>query len=188
MGDKKTKVIICIAVGILLVFLGITFSIVSILNQEKKETQKTQDEIREKYQAFKTEADKFTESRKDYQKVVEEDLFVESVEEDYEIWVEAIKKYQDTVDKVNDKAQSLDKLCVNKNYPDQDVMANCQAYMINYETVMNYYVKDIEAFNEFLEEYYTDYKGDQEKYPTYELDEKYHYIDVNDDGKYIGKD
>lgn len=188
MGDKKTKVIICVAVGIILVFLGITISIVSIMNQEKKETEKSQDDVREKYQAFKTEADKFTEARKEYQTEVEEDLFIESVEEDYEIWMEAIKQYQNVVDKVIDNANPLDGLCVGKNYPDQNVMANCQAYMINYETVMNYYVKDIEAFNEFMEEYYTDYQGDKEKYPIYKLDEKYHYIDVNDDGKYIGKD
>jgi len=188
MEGRKKKIIICVVLGILLVFLGITFSVISILNEEKKDTQKKQDEIREKYRGFKEAADHFTEARKEYQTVISEDLYVESVEEEYEEWMEVFKNYQEVVDKVIENSKSLDKLCVGKKYPDQTVMANCQAYMINYETVMNYFVKDVEAFNEFMETYYTDYKGDKEKYPTYELQEKYHYIDINDDGKFIGKD
>lgn len=188
MEDRKKKIIICVVLGILLVFLGITFSVISILNQEKKDTQKIQNEIKDKYHGFKEAADHFTEARKEYQTVISEDLYVESVEDEYEDWMEVFKNYQGVVDKVIKEAESLDKLCVDKKYPDQTVMANCQAYMINYETVMNYFVKDVEAFNEFMETYYQDYQGDEEKYPKYELKDNYHYIDINDDGKFIGKD
>ena len=54
---------------------------------------------------------------------------------------------------------------------------------------MNYFVKDVEEFNEFMNEYYEDYKGNKTLYPQYRLDENvYHYVDINDDGEYIGKD
>ena len=150
MEGRKKKIIICVVLGILLVFLGITFSVISILNQEKKDTQKIQEEIKAKYHGFKEAADHFTEVRKEYQTVILEDLYVESVEEEYEEWMEIFKDYQEVVDKVIKEASSLDKLCVNKKYPDQTVMANCQAYMINYETVMNYFVKDVESFNSYF--------------------------------------
>lgn len=188
MGNKKTKIIIFTVVGILLIFLGITFSVVSLLNRESKEIQKAQEDVKNKYRDFKTEADQFTEARKKYQNVVSNNLYVESVEEEYETWIQALEAYQKVVGKVVSKAKPVGDVCIGRSYPDQNVMANCEAYMINYETVMNYFVKDVESFNKFLEEYYTDYKGDKEKYPTYELKEEYHYIDVNDDGKFIGKE
>ncbi len=188
MKNKKTKIIIGIVVGIILVFLGITFSLVSMMNKEHKKTEQKQNEIKSEYQGFKEAADKFTTARKKYQTVVENDMYIESVVEDYEDWVEAIKEYQDVVDNVIENTKSLDKLCIGKNYPDQNIMASCEAYMINYETVMNYFVKDIESFNEFMENYHNTNPENKEKYPTYELKENYHYIDINDDGKFIGKD
>lgn len=188
MSDKKTKVIICIAVGVLIVVLGVTFSVVTLMNKERKNMQDRQNEVKEKYHAFKVEADKFADVRKSYQTTVVENMYVESVEEEYKNWIEELKKYQEVVDKVLEQTKPVGDLCIDKTYSDQTVMANCKAYMINHETVMNYFVKDVEEFNQFMEKYYKDYKGNKEKYPLYTIEEKYHYIDINDDGNYIGKD
>ena len=188
MSDKKTRVIICIAVGVLIVVLGATFSVINLMNKEKENIQDRQDEVKEKYHAFKVEADKFADARKKYQTKVVESLYVESVEEEYKKWIEELMAYQQVVDKILAQTKPVGDLCIEKKYPDQTVMANCKAYMINHETVMNYFVKDVEEFNQFMEKYHKDYKGDKAKYPLYDIEEKYHYIDINDDGNYIGKD
>lgn len=189
MGKNKKIVIFLVIIGIVLLISGGTYAVVTKMNKEKKQIEDAQNKVISKYQEFKKEADKFVDARKKYHTVVVEDLFVESVEEDYEKWMKSFEEYQKIVDAVIEKEKDLNKLCIDKTYPDKNVMTNCQSFMINYETVMNYFVKDVEEFNKFMDEYYKDYKGNKTLYPKYQLNEDvYHYVDMNDDGEYIGKD
>ena len=51
---------------------------------------------------------------------------------------------------------------------------------------MNYFVKDVNEFNDFIDDYNSKYSA---SISIYELDNnQYNYLDVNDDGKFIGKD
>lgn len=189
MGKNKKVAVFLVVISIVLLISGGAYAVITKMNKEKKEIENKQNDIKDKYQQFKEDVDKFLDARKEYHSVVVDDLFVESVEEDYEEWMESFKKYQKAVDGVIEQSKDLGKLCINKTYPDKNVMTNCQSYMINYETVMNYFVKDVQEFNEFMDEYYQDYKGDETLYPHYELDENvYYYVDINDDGEYRGKD
>lgn len=189
MGKKKTIVIVIVAILILLISVGATYSAIVLMNRDKEKVEKQQAEVKEKYKGFKEKADLFVDQRSDFVSSVLEDLYFESVEEDYEKWMGAVTDYQKVVDNVIEVALPVDKVCIGHKYPDQEVRDNCNAYMINYETIMNYFVKDIDKLNTFMDKYYKDFNGDKKKYPKVELDSsKYHYIDVNQDGKFIAKD
>lgn len=189
MGNKSTKLIICIVLGFVLIVAGVGISVAVTVNQDHEQLKKLENDIQNKYKLFKAEADLFPDARKSYQTTVVENLYIESVSEEYEGWIESLESYRKVVDNVVSKAEPLKDLCIGKEYTDQTTKNDCDAYTINYETIMNYFVKDAEAFNEFMSSYYKDYGGDSETYPLYSLDgKKYQYIDINDDGKFIGKD
>lgn len=189
MGDKKVVVIVVISIMILLGIVGGTYKVIATMNEDKKELDATQEKINKEYEEFKAQADKFTDSRKVYQTTVVENLYIESVEEEYEIWMQSFANYKATVDAILEETKEIHGLCVGKEYPDSEVMTNCSSYMTNHETVMNYFVKDVDSFNEFMEDYYKDYQGDREKTPPYEIDTTvYKYVDINDDGIFIGQE
>ncbi len=189
MSNKSVKIILCIVLGLVLIVSGIGVSVAMTVKEDRQQLQDLQNDIQDKYKGFKKEADLFPEARKNYQTNVVENLYIEAVTEEYAGWIEAIDAYRKIVDAVLAEAEPLKDLCIEKIYPDVTTKNDCEAYTINYETVMNYFVKDVEAFNEFMQKYYDEYEGDSETYPLYQLEkEKYQYIDINDDGKYIGKD
>ena len=188
MGKKKG--IILIIISILLIFIGVIVSVITSMNESKKEMDTKIQSIEESYNVFQPLTEDFQAQRKSYVQTVVVDLFYESVEENYTVWIDEIKEYHQVVDKIIGAAQPLNELCIGQEYIDGDTINRCNAYINNYETVMNYFVKDMNEFNEFLEEYKTSYETENNsEIISYKLDsEKYNYVDVNDDGKFIGKD
>jgi len=188
MGQKKG--IILIILSILLIFIGLGVGLITSMNESKKEMDKKIDDIEKNYKVFQPLTETFQTQRKSYVQEVVVDLFYESVEEKYKVWKEEIDEYQKVVEQIRVAAKPLYDLCIGQEYIDTNTINRCSAYVNNYETVMNYFVKDINEFNDFIDEYKTSYETKpNEEIKAYELDkEKYNFVDINDDGKFIGKD
>lgn len=185
--NKKKFFILFTVVGTILVFLGILLAVITIVNKQNQEKKDTENKINVYYTGFKQYADQFADIRQSYTEAVTENLYPESVSEEYDNWLEAIDSYKKLVDQAIIPAENLRNLCIDKTYSNKDVENNCTAYIINYETIMNYFVKDLEEFNTFITDYLED--NDSSDVTTYDLDtDKYNYLDVNEDGKFIGKD
>ncbi len=185
--SKKNIVIISI-VGTVLIFLGILITVVGIIQENKKESQNKKEEILSSYRHFKENTDKFIDVRKNYYEVVVDDLYNESVKEGYKIWIKELKSYQELVDKIIDTGSPLERLCINQIHTDQEVINDCNAFVINYETAINYFVKDVDDFNSFIQNYLDNYVTEETNVKKYQINtDKYHYIDINDDGNFIGK-
>lgn len=185
MSNKKIMTITII--GTVLIFLGALLMVVDILKSQDKEKREQEKEILTYYTEFKKYASKFADKRQEYTEKVVENLYPESVNQEYKTWIEELDSYKNLVDKAIIPAKSLKKLCVGKVYSNKDIQNDCTAYVINYETIMNYFVKDVEEFNLFITDYLKENKSNEVK--TYNLDSKnYYYLDVDDDGKFIGKD
>lgn len=183
MKNKKIAIVILI-VGILLIASGSALGIYTYVSENKEKTRKYEKNILDKYEEFKIKADSFNEVRTTYYNEVAKNLYPESVKEEYANWVTVLKNYTESIEQVEKSSDVLKQECVNKYHSNDDVKNKCQAFVIAYETVMNYYTKDIESFNETIQTYVAN-NGNDEKIQSYES--KYSYTDINSDGKFIGK-
>lgn len=186
MKSKKIAVIICIF-GILLIIGGLSLGSCIYLVRQNKEHKRVEDKILVEYNIFKDNVESFNEFRnKNYYNEVATNLYVESVESEYESWVEVLNRYTELVDRVDNSSTFLKKNCVNKYYSNKNVKNKCDSFVIAYETTINYYTKDIFSFNDTITSYLKEISGEQENIRLYK--QKYNYIDINLDGKFIGKD
>lgn len=179
-------VIICVF-GILLIIGGLTLTCFADIKKKNDKNRKMENEILAKYDIFKKNAESFNDFRsKTYYNEVSKNLYIESVESDYTSWIKVIEHYTDTVDKVEESSNFLKNNCVNKYYSNESVRNKCDAFVIAYETTINYYTKDIMYFNELISSYLKTLEKESETIKLYEY--KYNYMDINSDGKFIGKD
>lgn len=181
---KRKFTIGAIVLGIILILLGISIPVYKSIfssNQEAKEQAKI---ITRDYETFKEEVDLFNEERIAYYQEVVDNLYVESVENEYQDWSKRVASYSNSVDQVEQSSENLKELCV-KYYSDKELSNKCKSFVIAYETVMNYYTKDINAYNDIIGAY----NNSVEDYKKLEIfPSKYNYTDINEDGNFIGKD
>lgn len=181
---KRKFAITFLILGILLIISGITLLTVSYINEENKDKKDTENTILTNYTVFKNNIESFNEYRSGtYFDKVATDLFVESVEEDYNEWIETLNEYTVLIDNIDNSSTDLKELCVNTYYSNEELRNKCDAFVIAYETAINYYVKDIDSFNETINEYLSEYGNEDIK--LYEL--KYKYVDIDSNGEFSGK-
>jgi len=186
---KKRKIAIFIFVlGMLLIVLGISILIYNNLINKKNEQKKLENNIIEKYDIFKKNVESFNELRNYYYSQVVDNLFTETVESDYDNWIVVLDDYTSKVDNVEKSSSYLKKQCVNKYHSNKDVTNKCDSFVIAYETVINYYTKNVVSFNAVLDEYRRENGIVDEESEIKNYSSKYNYVDVNSDGKFIGKD
>lgn len=185
MKNKKVAIFTLI-IGILLIITGLTMSVCTYIDKQNKQKKQVENTILEKYDVFKDNVESFNDIRKVYYTDVASNLYPESVEEEYEDWLIMLENYTKQVDSVENSSNELKEYCVNKYYSNEDVKNKCDSFVIAYETTINYYAKDIISFNEVIDTYQRNIVEENESIHNYEL--KYDYIDINLDGKFIGRD
>lgn len=181
---KKKIIIVFLILGFVLIVLGTTSLVLVNINRKNNEKKKIEETILNDHETFKEKTDKFNKIREKYYNDVVNDLYPELVEENYEKWITVLDEYTSIVDEVETSSNNLKSLCVNKYYSNKDISNKCEAFVIAYETVINYYVKDINAFNDDLEKYRNTVEEEKEGIDNYKL--KYNYSDINDDGDFKG--
>lgn len=182
---KKTIIIIISIIGFLLVVGGVSIIVYNQIHEKNVENRKIEKKILEDYEVFREKVDMFTQTRTIYHDEVIVNLFPESVEEEYESWITTIEQYTTSINEVESSSDNLKELCVNKYYSNEDVNNKCKSFVIAYETAINYYTKDIIAFNETIDEYHKVSLESKKGIINYEL--KYDYTDINADGNFVGK-
>lgn len=183
--NKKIPTIFLI-VGILLVIIGISLTVFKVTNNDSKNKKEKENKILEEYEKFRNKVDNFNSSRDDYYNKVAKNLYPESVENNYENWISTLDVYTKATDGVEEGSSYLKENCVNKYYSNNDVKNKCDAFVIAYETAINYYTKDVYAFNDNLNLYRRNNINSNSNIIDYEL--KYNYVDIDSDGKFWGKD
>lgn len=186
MKSKKFAIVVCI-LGILLIIGGLSYGCYAYINKQDKDQKEIENKILLEYDNFKKNAESFNELRsKTYYNGVAKNLYVESVESEYEAWIEILDKYTELTDKVENSSIFLKENCVNKYYSNENIRNKCDSFVIAYETTINYYTKDIISFNDTINSYLKKINEESENIKLYE--QKYNYIDINLDGKFIGKE
>jgi hypothetical protein len=115
--------------------------------------------------------------------------------DNYEDIVGQLKHYESLIDEAKDMSSYLKDNCV-KRYSVLEANSLCDAYYINLEKTINLYIVDIELFNKKIDEYnaWTEKENASVTATTeYEKLEKYasvnypDYVDLNEDGTFLGK-
>lgn len=182
--NKKIVAIVFTIMGILLIISGLSLIVYKQLNGNNNKDKESN--ILKEYEIFKNKVENFNTIRDSYYNVVAKNLYPESVETDYDDWVEYLDKYTKATDEVNNVSTNLKNNCVNFYYSNKDVNNKCQSFIIAYETTINYYTKDVLAFNENLNLYRRNSYNNNKDVKDYDL--KYDYVDIDSNGKFYGRD
>lgn len=184
---KRKYAIVVLVLAVVLISSGIGIFVCKKMSQIKKNKQEIENNIIEKHNQLENKINAFNEVRSKYFSEVNSNLYPESVETEYKNWIVILNEYTKKVDEFEEASAYLRENCVNKFYSNKDASNKCRAFVIEYETVINYYTKDIEAFNDNLDLYRTNNKINEEESEIKNYPLKYNYIDIDTDGEFKGK-
>lgn len=181
----RKKAVVFAVIGILLVGFGGVMSFVKSFAKEVTDAQESLEAIQTQYQSFKELMEVINQKREHLYSDVMNDLYAEHAVEKYANWIVAFQDYEQTIEQVTSYKPALEQRCMNILYNDSNAQSQCDSMLLSYETAINYYVKDVLKFQEFIELYNIGV-DDLSKLKPYDL-KNYNYIDFNDDGRYLGK-
>lgn len=170
--------------GILLVIFGIILYFVFEVKKENDSVHQGENQVIEYYSEYKTFAEETSTWRSEN---ILTDRFIEEVNENYEEWISTYEEYKKKLKEHEEKAKELKNLCINKTYGSSDVTSKCDAFVIAYETLVNYYINDVNDFNALLKQYRDSDTIIDKKKDIEDFDKgPYEYVDINDNGEYTG--
>ena len=172
-------------IGTLMIIGGLAASFLTSYAKEVSQTKQNSVEIQAKYLEFKDILTILNGERENLYNDVINELSVETIEKKYNSWLETYKEYEKIIEKINGYKNFIKEKCFKINYTDSNIQSKCDSLMLSYETAINYYVKDVNKFNDIVK----NYNGELDEKKQKELIKlnEYNYIDFNDDGRYTGK-
>ncbi len=188
-------------IGITFILSGIIFTLTRVYKNNKAQSIEEENiiaaEIKNVYESFKIKTEEFSTKRDLINSDISEYVsYYTGIEKNYNDMIEELKEYENLVIEVEDAAVYLKKHCLNESYSDQDANNKCNAYIINYEKTVNSFISDIEFFNSKIDEYNNwiisenEELDDEDKYievERYKATKYKEYIDINNDGTYLGR-
>lgn len=181
----KRHALLVAVFGVLLIGSGFISSFVQSFAKEVSDTKNDMKVIKEKYDNFKDLLQSFNGDREIVYNDLFNNMFIENIDNNYDSWVIKLQDYEVTANKIFDYKEFLQASCSNIIYNDSGVQSKCDSMLISYETANNYFVKDINKWNDFVNSYNTQLEDELYKRSLFDL--KRDYIDFNDDGEYLGK-
>lgn len=179
----KRSSILLVTIGLILIVSGGLWMYLSNSFTKDKEVKTRMKTVIDNYDKFQEKVSLVTGEREVINDEVVNNYFDEEVAASYDDWFEKFRTYEESVKKVDSYKKMIVENCVLETYKNTDVLSKCDSMIIGYETVINYFVKDVESLNKFIDIYNSNYPDDARV--LYLTD--YKYIDINDDGKYLGK-
>lgn len=167
---KKKTVIISILLIILLIVGLFIYK-----NSNKDSSKDLEEKIKKNYTAFDLDLENFINTWLLYSKNVKVELSSNNID-NYVIWIKELDEYKKTLDNLYNNSKYLKESCV-KDELSPSVKSLCESFINNYETSINHYVNDINEFNNFAV---------NNGLGIY--DNKYQYVDLNQDGEFKGKE
>lgn len=184
---KKIVIIISIILVVLgLVFGGVVF--VKNFNEDQAKTLAVMEQIKEEYNNFSPYVEKFSSERTKFYTETEEMFFLENIDTNREAINQLLVEYNDIVMEAHDKSAYLRENC-DRQYASSSVNNTCNLFKQGYEAIINYYITDIDVYNNVVEEYnnwLTENSLEQEPLAEIQFDLYKDYIDYDKDGSYLG--
>lgn len=181
---KSNKINIIMPIVVLILIVLIDISVIFYMRNKSLDSKKDLKQINTLYNKVEKEFKSFSSMRDEFYKNKSNDFFLDSMGEKVSYWNSFIPKYKNKLDNITETSNQLIKLC-KKTYINQDANSKCNIFKRNYEMSNNYYVRDIDLYLKFANEYN---KVLQEKDAKLNIiDNKYKYIDIDENNVYEGK-
>lgn len=187
---KKKLALILLILGLLLLASGGALLVVNGFKNDKEELAKTMNIIVDDYEIFRQKVENFSTLRENIYNDVMNSQYYAEVYTNYNTNIQKLQQYEKAVAEVETASKNLKNSCIGKTFNDQGVINKCNAFVINYEQSINYFINDIERFNTRIKEYNTWLKNQTDtKYQTLtEYNANYKdYVDINNDKIFSGK-
>ena len=187
-------------IGITFIISGILFTLVNNYKEEKKkkvaEEDAIADEIVDIYKTFYDKEVELSDYRDEVLKSVKDfSVFFTEMPDGYGNVYPMVEKYEVLVTEIEDASEYLRDNC-KRRYSKLDANEKCDAYYINLEKSINIFIGDLEFFNSKIKDFneWTETENTSliatktyEKLNEYTAKKYTDYVDLNDDGTYLGR-
>ena len=186
---KRIISIIFIVLGCASLTTGVVFRIIEQNNQNKA-LASLKASIVEDYEIFKVKIETFSTERTTVYEGLNQITYLTELPKNYDNLVNEYTKYENTVKDIEESSKDLKENCFKQEYNETEITNKVSAFTINYEQAVNYYIQDVEKFNEKIRSY-NDWVQNTQVTNTYKTLEEFkssytEYVDVNGDGIYNG--
>lgn len=172
-------------VGIILVLLGVAIFIISDQNEKNMRDKENSEKIVAGFNQFSAAATVFSDKREEVYDTMFQDVILEDYAAQKESYDTLFDEYSKSLQDMDEAGKDLKELCPNHTYKDDDIVSKCSSYMTAYETSVNYFVKDMNLYNDQIKLYNETATEPIELYQNTQYSD---YIDFNGDGTYLGRD
>ena len=188
---KNKTVVILAVMGLMLTIGGGILLVLNGFKGEQESLTKTMNIIVDDYSIFKKKVEDYSALREQIYSDVMNSQYYSEVFDKYSTNIEKLTQYEQAVTEIENASKNLKKSCIERKYNDQDVTNKCNAFIINYEQSINYFISDITRFNDRIEEY-NKWRTTENTNTKYTELEKYNskyteYVDINGDKIESGK-
>ena len=176
------------SISIVLIVAGSFSSFLKGLKEDHNVVLRKMDDVTVEFETFSTNTSIFEETRDElYNEILGNTYFETMFEEDQEV-KNKISNYEQLVDELTKSTKKLDRLCEKTYFPKGEVNNMCINYKSIYEQVINYFVTDMNTYNENIKKYneYEESLNSQLRLEEYKTTKK--YIDYNGDKMFDGKE
>lgn len=187
MNIRKLTVLF-FTIGFVMLVSGCFSSFLINLREDHKTVLRRMDDVSAVFESFSTHTTIFEEYRDSLYTEVLENVYYDTMYSSEPMVKEKLDGYSKLVDEMTDETNKLSELCENVYYPKSDANNMCVNYLSIYEQVVNYYVSDIESYNNNVSKYNAYQKAIQSDKLISEYKLKYHYIDYNGDNVFDGRE
>ena len=187
MNFKKLAYIMMTLSFVLIISGGVSSFVIG-LRRDRDEIYSRISEVNDEFEVFSTNTSVFESTRDNLYNVVLSNVYYDTMyDEDNKVKNE-ISNYEHLVDELTKNTKKLDRLCNDVYYPDSKVNTKCNNYKSIYEQVVNYFISDINVYNDNVNKYneYQKSNNSDLRVDKYKTNKK--YIDYNNDKSYDGKE
>ena len=177
-----------ILVSIFMITSGCLSSLIIGLKEDKEMTNMRMEEVDLEYEDYSTMVSLFEEERDSIYENVFTKITYENMYANNKYITNKLSNYEAMVDEMHKNTNKLDKLCDDMYYPKSSINSICNNYKVIYEQVNNYFVMDINSYNDTVVKYNEYIKGVDPNLVLKKYITKKKYVDFDNDGEIIGKD
>jgi len=177
-----------LCLSLVMIFSGSFSSFIINLQNDHQKVVRRMDDVSGVFEGFSTKITIFEDFRDELYTEVLGNVYYDTMYVTDEMVKSKLSEYEDIVDDIGNDVKRLDGWCGNVYYPQATVNNMCINYKVIYEQVVNYYVTDINTYNENVQKYNEYQKAISSNLLVEPFQTKYDFIDYNADNEFSGKE
>ncbi len=175
--------------GIGLIATGITI-IYKDNNNKRIALEQLKENIISNYEIFKSKVEVFSENRGNISQQLNDIKYLSELKTNYTSLIQSFQEYEQSLRDIDEASVELKVDCLENTFKDTNINNKVSAFIINYEQVVNYFIKDVNDFNAEIQKYNAwvsaqtvpNEKDKLQEYKSTYID----YVDIDGDGVYNG--